>query len=146
MSKGTQIAVGALLVAALVGWYGWTSLGGSDAYRYYDSLDEFQAAGVSGSARVHGYVAEGSIERDLETKTVRFVVQQDPPHAGTSDGGPTLSVHYDSLETPDLFKNGAEVVVEGELSSDGEPVFHASKVLAKCPSKFQAQATEQASF
>jgi cytochrome c-type biogenesis protein CcmE len=146
VSKGTQIAIGALLVAALVGWYGWTSLGSSDAYRYYASLDEFQAAGAAGSARVHGYVAEGSIERDLETKTVRFVVQQDPPHAGASDSSPTLSVHYGSLETPDLFKHGAEVVVEGELSADGEPVFQASKVFAKCPSKFQAQATEQASF
>ena len=87
MSKGTQIAVGALLVAAPVGWYGWTSLGAADAYRCYGSL-----------------------------------------------------------ETLDLFKHGAEVVVEGELSTDGEPVFHASKVLAECPSKFQAQATEQTSF
>jgi hypothetical protein len=52
VSKGTQIAVAALLVAALVGWYGWTSLG---------------AAGASGSALLHGYVAVGSIERDLET-------------------------------------------------------------------------------
>ena len=146
MSKGAQIAAGALLVAALLGWYGWTSLGGADAYRYYESLAEFQAAGTTGSARVHGYVAAGSIQRDLETKTVRFVVQQDPPHAEGSGQGPTLSVHYGSLETPDLFKDGAEVVVEGELSENGEPLFHASKVFAKCPSKFQAQATEQASF
>ena len=52
MSKATQIAVGAPLVAALVGWCGWTSLG---------------TAGASGCARVHGYVAVGSTERDLET-------------------------------------------------------------------------------
>ena len=40
---------------------------------------------------------------------------------------------------PDLFKDGAEVVVEGILSSAGpDGVFHADKVLAKCPSKFEA--------
>ena len=93
LDPGALSAVDALLVAAPVGGYGWTSLGAADAYR-----------------------------------------------------------DYASLETPDLFKHGAEVVVEdesstdGELSSQGEPVFHASKVLAKCPSKFEAQATEQASF
>jgi len=64
----------------------------------------------------------------------------------TSLGAADAYRDYASLETPDLFQRGAEVVVEGELWTDAEPVFHASKVLAKCPSKFQAQATEQASF
>ena len=48
---------------------------------------------------------------------------------------------YASLETPDLFKDGAEVVVEGELAyRDGS--FHADNVLAKCPSKFEAAEAE----
>jgi cytochrome c-type biogenesis protein CcmE len=51
-------------------------------------------------------------------------------------------VIYAGLETPDLFKDGAEVVVEGRLAAAG--TFHATNVLAKCPSKFegkQAQAS-----
>jgi cytochrome c-type biogenesis protein CcmE len=44
-------------------------------------------------------------------------------------------VVYASLEVPDLFKDGAEVVVEGE---PGAEAFHATNVLAKCPSKFEA--------
>ena len=44
---------------------------------------------------------------------------------------------YASLETPDLFKDGAEVVVEGRLGDDG--TFLASNVMAKCPSKFEGE-------
>ena len=63
----------------------------------------------------------------------------EPPHAG-GPVGQTLAVDYGSLETPDLFKDGAEVVVEGELETrGGETVFVARNVMAKGPSKFQAQ-------
>jgi cytochrome c-type biogenesis protein CcmE len=85
---------------------------------------------------VHGYVAPGSIERDVPGRVVRFRVQNDPPHAGGSAAN-ALPVVYGSLETPDLFKDGAEVVVEGEL---GPEAFHATNVLAKCPSKFESKA------
>ncbi len=78
------------------------------------------------------------------------VVQNDPPHAAVAASpGPDefLPVVYRSLETPDLFKDGAEVVLEGRLSADGgHPVFHADKVMAKCPSKFEAELTESAEF
>ena len=40
---------------------------------------------VGRSARVHGYVTNASIERDVEGRRVRFAVQNTPPHAG----GPT---------------------------------------------------------
>ena len=88
-------------------------------------------------ARVHGFVALGSIERDIEAKRVTFRVQETAPHGGGSADG-ALLVEYASLETPDLFKDGAEVVVEGKLAAGGD--FHATNLLAKCPSKFEAQA------
>ena len=134
-----QIALGATLVAVLVGWYAVTNLEGGASFAYFQHLSEFQArsAELAGrDARVHGYVAPGSIERDLPAKQVRFRVVNDPPHAGGAPGVP-LEVVFASLETPDLFKDGAEVVVEGRLASAGG-VFHADKVLAKCPSKFEA--------
>ena len=50
-------------------------------------------------------------------------------------------VLYGTLETPDLFKDGAEVVVEGHLEQHpGGTVLVADNVMAKCPSKFQAEA------
>ena len=144
LSKGAQIAIGALAVAALLGWYGYTNLGG-DSFRYYQTLEEFKAAGAPSPGqglRVHGYVANASIQRDLGAKQVRFVVQNDPPHAAPAASGSDarLAVVYRSLETPDLFKDGAEVVVEGHLQGrGGDAIFLADNVMAKCPSKFQAE-------
>lgn len=143
MSKGLQIALGAFAIAALLGWYGYSQLGREDlSFQYFQSLDEFHqnaATMVGRSARVHGYVALSSIERDVAGGRVRFSVQNAPPHAG-GPVGDTLIVDYLSLETPDLFKDGAEVVVEGALETRaGETVFVARNVMAKCPSKFEAQ-------
>lgn len=140
MSKGVQIAGGATLIALLLGWYAVGQLEHDAAFTYYQTLAEFQQAAASqetGHARVHGFVATGSIERDVEGRQVRFAVQNDPPHAGGPPGA-LLPVTFASLETPDLFKDGAEVVVEGRLvTADSGVRFHADKVLAKCPSKFE---------
>ena len=81
-----------------------------------------------------------AIERDVAARSVRFTVQNQPPHAGGSAAG-ALPVLFTSLETPDLFKEGAEVVIEGRLTQDPSGSrFHADKVFAKCPSKFEGQA------
>ena len=147
MSKGFQIAIGATLCAALLTWYGYTNLAGQQTYRYFDTLDEFLASDphsrIGESLRIKGFVTGGSIDRRVDEQQVRFAIQNTPPHAaGTEDA--TFSVHYLSLETPDLFQDGAEVVVEGHIAGDPSgAVFVADNVLAKCPSKFQAMAEEQ---
>jgi cytochrome c-type biogenesis protein CcmE len=143
MSKGAQIVIGATAIAVLVGGYSYTRLGELGALQYYETLDEFHAAGMpTQRARVHGYVASGSIRRDAGAREVRFQVQGRPPHAGDDPGAP-LAVLFPSLEVPDLFKDGAEVVVEGRMDTV-EHVFVAEQVLAKCPSKFQAQPDPEA--
>lgn len=143
MSKGFQMAGGATAVALLLGWYAITNLDSGASFAYFQTLDEFQAAApqfAGEHTRVHGYVVLGSIERDLPAKQVSFRIQNDPPHKAGAAGS-TLPVIFLSLETPDLFKDGAEVVVEGQLvMSRGEVVFEADNLLAKCPSKFEAQA------
>ncbi len=143
MSKGAQIAIGATAIALLLGWYGMTQLGDGLSFQYFQNLEEFHASSnqmVGRAARVHGYVAADSIERDLEGRRVRFAVQNSPPHSG-GPIGQTLIVEYGSLETPDLFKDGAEVVVEGQLvMASGDAIFVADNVMAKCPSKFEAKA------
>lgn len=130
--------LGATAIALLVGWYATTNLGDLASFEYYETLGEFREAGMpTDRVRVHGYVADGSIERSVEGQQVRFQVQADPPHAGGPPGDP-LPVLFQSLEVPDLFKDGAEVVVEGKLDPSSQ-VFVADLVLAKCPSKFQAE-------
>ena len=146
MSKGLQLAIGATVIFSLLGWYGYSNLEVASTFQYFQTLDEFLAnsqgtdAMNGKSLRVHGYVATGSIERNLEAKNVRFKVQNDPPHKSGA-GASTLSVLFQGLETPDLFQDGADVVVEGTLEvQNAEQVFLADNVLAKCPSKFEANA------
>ena len=101
MSKGVQIAVGALLVVILLGWFGWSQLE-EGALVYYMNLDELRASGeMESAARVHGFVVEGSIERDLSSKVVRFRVRSTPNSVG-GPGEDALPVIFSGLETPDL--------------------------------------------
>jgi cytochrome c-type biogenesis protein CcmE len=150
MSKGAQLAVGATLIFGLLGWYGYTNLESASTFQYYKNLDEFLALAKSSeelagkSLRVHGYVAPGTIERNLPAKNVTFEVQNEPPHKSGADAR-TLSVVFQGLETPDLFQDGADVVVEGTLGQNARgPVFIADNLLAKCPSKFQANPEAEA--
>jgi hypothetical protein len=42
---------------------------------------------------------------------------------------------------PDTFRDGAQALADGEMGRDG--VFHASKIQAKCASKYEAKPTEK---
>jgi cytochrome c-type biogenesis protein CcmE len=73
-------------------------------------------------------VVPGSIRRDDGNRQVDFQV---------SDGVQSYPVTYRGL-VPDTFTdaNDIEVIVEGRLGRDG--VFHATEVLAKCGSRYEA--------
>lgn len=146
MTKGVQLALGATVIFSLLGWYGYSNIEVATTFQYFQTLDEFLANSSESNAmegkslRVHGYVAPGSIDRNLQAKHVTFEVQNDPPHKSGAAAS-TLFVKFQGLETPDLFQDGADVVVEGTLASNGDDaVFLADNVLAKCPSKFEANA------
>jgi cytochrome c-type biogenesis protein CcmE len=69
--------------------------------------------------RIGGMVESGSLAREPNSLTVRFLV---------TDTARTIPVTYTGL-LPDLFKEGKGVVAQGTLGADG--VFHATEVLAK---------------
>ena len=71
------------------------------------------------SFRVGGLVEMGSIQRETQGLTTRFVV---------TDLAKTIPVTYTGL-LPDLFKEGKGVVAQGKLGADG--IFKADQVLAK---------------
>ena len=71
------------------------------------------------SFRVGGLVEMGSIKREPQGLTTRFVV---------TDMAKTIHVTYTGL-LPDLFKEGKGVVAQGKLGADG--IFKADQVLAK---------------
>jgi len=79
--------------------------------------------------KVGAKVLPGSIRRDDEARRVDFVV---------TDGTSEFPVTYVGI-VPDTFTdaNDIEVIVEGKFGRDG--VFHATEVLAKCGSRYEAE-------
>lgn len=71
------------------------------------------------SFRLGGLVEEGSIQRQPDGVTTRFVV---------TDGANKVAINFTG-QLPDLFREGQGVVAEGRLRQDG--VFVAREVLAK---------------
>ncbi len=69
--------------------------------------------------RIGGLVKEGSIKREADGVTLRFVV---------TDTEKDLTVAYKGI-LPDLFREGKGAVAQGKLGDDG--LFVASEVLAK---------------
>lgn len=69
--------------------------------------------------RIGGMVEDGSLKREANGLTVRFVV---------TDTAKTVPVSYTGM-LPDLFSEGKGVVAQGKLGPDG--VFVADQVLAK---------------
>lgn len=76
-------------------------------------------APVQKTFRVGGLVQQGSVKREDDGLTVRFVV---------TDLANSIPVVYNGI-LPDLFKEGKGVVAQGRLGGDG--VFRADQVLAK---------------
>ncbi len=78
-----------------------------------------QEAPVGRSFRIGGLVETGSVERQPDGLTVRFVV---------TDTAKAVPVVYSGI-LPDLFREGKGVVAQGRLDAEG--VFRAEQVLAK---------------
>jgi cytochrome c-type biogenesis protein CcmE len=71
------------------------------------------------SFRIGGMVEQGSLQRQPDGVTVRFVV---------TDSVKSVPVTYRGI-LPDLFREGKGVVAQGKIGADG--VFAAAEVLAK---------------
>jgi len=71
------------------------------------------------SFRIGGLVEEGSVQREKDGLTVKFVI---------TDKHKSIPVVYKGI-LPDLFKEGKGVVAQGKVEADG--MMHAEEVLAK---------------
>ena len=132
MSKGVQIAIATLSIFGGIAWLVVAQSGGEGTFRYYASVGDFLeqphvTSGKQGS-RVHGFVHAGSIAQNLPDGYVDFAI--------SDDSAGVLDVRYQGIDLPDLFREGAEVVVEGHYARG---VFVADRVMAKCPSKYEAR-------
>ena len=120
-----------LPIAAIIGTLGWLAAGGvRDSGTYYKTIAEVNKMGqdtLEKRIRVGGDVAPNSIVR--EGKDVKFVLMQDQLR---------LNVVYSGIDPlPDTFKDGAQALADGKLGPD--VVFRASKIQAKCATKYEAK-------
>jgi len=116
----------AVLAAAFVGLL-WSSLReGTEYYKHVDEVMTDAKAWEGKRLQLHGYAAD--VRQRPGTLEYRFKVQ---------NKGSVVNASYTGV-VPDTFKDDAEVVLKGRLSSDG---FHVDPngVMAKCPSKYEAQ-------
>ena len=110
------LALLAVLGAVLLAMWG---LKDRAAY-FYTPADVVAGKAVAGKAvRLGGMVERGSVKRDRDGVTTRFMVE---------DGEARVLVSYRGI-LPDLFREGSGVVAEGELAPD--QTFVADNILAK---------------
>ena len=84
-----------------------------------------QAKHTGAEVQVKGVRIEGTDAYDIQTHTLRFIIKD--PY------GETLPIVYHGVK-PSNFEQAQEIVVVGRYKNG---VFHANKVLIKCPSKYQ---------
>ena len=110
------LAVAAVLGAVLLAMWG---LKDRAAY-FYTPADVVAGKARTGEAmRIGGMVETGSVKRDSDGVTTRFIVE---------DGDARVPVTYRGI-LPDLFREGSGVVAEGRLAADRS--FVADNILAK---------------
>jgi cytochrome c-type biogenesis protein CcmE len=121
----------AVLIAIVLGALVWLAGSGvSETKTYYKTISELGQMGdraYQERLRVAGDVAGGSIQRT--NGQVQFMLTQDKRQ---------LKVAYTGSDPlPDTFRDGAQALADGRMGRDG--VFHASKIQAKCASKYEAK-------
>ena len=119
-----------VLVMALAGLL-YSTMG--ESLEYYKKVDEVMANPQEwhGKAlQIHGYAKDVGRKRD--SLDWQFDI---------TNNGKVVRARYTGV-TPDTFKNDSEVVVKGRLSQDN--VFHATEIIAKCPSKYDPAAAAAA--
>jgi cytochrome c-type biogenesis protein CcmE len=121
----------AVLIAVVIGALIWLAATGvSETKTYYKTIAEVGQMGdraFDQRVRVAGDVQSGSIQHTHGQ--VAFTLTQDKLQ---------LKVAYTGADPlPDTFRDGAQALADGRMGRDG--VFQASKIQAKCASKYEAK-------
>jgi cytochrome c-type biogenesis protein CcmE len=125
-SKRLKFIIGGLIIALVAGYLIFSAAQGSAAY--YLTVQEVRQQGPSArNVRVAGNVVGESIVWEARDLRLEFDMV---------DESGRLPVVYSGAR-PDMFRDEAEVVVEGKLGPEG--VFEARTMLLKCPSKYEEE-------
>ena len=134
-SRGTAVKIVAsvLVVAGAVGYLLTTSMKqGAEYYKHVDEVTANVDAWRGKRLQVHGNVVPGSIEQAKGTLLYRFKIESRTPRPTA-----VITATYDGL-VPDTFKDNAEVVAKGTLTAENQLAVVPDGIMAKCPSKYEA--------
>ncbi len=129
MSKQhVKLAIGAAIIVASIVYLMFSGATGSTMY--YMTVPELhqQALALQGEAvRVSGKVTAAPIQWDVRNLQLTFTM---------GEGEASVPVSYKGVK-PDMFKTGADVIVEGQIGQDGTLI--ASHLMTSCPSKYEEE-------
>jgi cytochrome c-type biogenesis protein CcmE len=134
-SRASAIKIVATVVAVLVpvGFVLKASMKeGAEYYKHVDEVMGNVGEWQGKKLQVHGHVVDGSIEQAKGTLLYRFKIESRAPRAPA-----VITAKYTGL-VPDTFKSGAEVVAKGTLTADNQLDVIPDGIMAKCPSKYEA--------
>jgi cytochrome c-type biogenesis protein CcmE len=132
-ASAIKILVSVAVVASAVGYMLTSSMKqGAEYYKHVDEVVSNMDAWRGKRLQVHGNVVDGSIEQAKGTLLYRFKIESRAPRPPG-----VITATYNGL-VPDTFKGGAEVVAKGTLTSDNQLAVVPDGIMAKCPSKYEA--------
>lgn len=127
--KAVKIGLTSLVLLLAFGGLLYSTLSeGTEYYKHVEEVMPNAQAWQGKRLQLHGYVVPGSIFRKKDSLEYRFRVQSK---------GSVVDATYTGI-VPDTFKDEAEVVLKGTLTPAGFEV-QPNGVMAKCPSKYDAQ-------
>lgn len=118
------------LLASIWGVWGTGCKDLDQPYKMVDELLIDPKPYADREMKVHGWVEPGSIEEKIVDQEMHrsFVLQRSGKKLKVTNIGPA----------PDTFRDQSEVVAAGKLTmKNGELVFEAKELQAKCPSKYE---------
>lgn len=126
-TKAIKIALTCVVLAAALGGLMYTTLAeGTEYYIHVDEVLQDPSAWHGKRLQLHGFVSD--LRQRPNSLDYKFQVRFN---------GKIIDARYTGV-VPDTFKNDSEVVLKGKLHDDGFAV-EPNGVMAKCPSKYNAQ-------
>ncbi|MEM1025555.1 MAG: cytochrome c maturation protein CcmE [Myxococcota bacterium] len=144
---GMKAIVSGLVIAGAAVYLLADTLFATDALTYFHPVDEVLAEPtdfVDRRIRIGGHVVPGSIAQRPGTLDYHFRVRPIPEMAKRPEMvGHTMPVMFSGI-VPDTFEDDAEVIVTGRLTANG--TFEGQELVAKCPSKYEADAKNAGTY
>ncbi|MBL7013565.1 MAG: cytochrome c maturation protein CcmE [Candidatus Marinimicrobia bacterium] len=136
-SKNKFIFAVSGIILVFVVWVYWVSTSpgeGAKSMVEFISIEDLEDDYENERVRLGGLIQDGSIQiSESNLLDVHFMLDQDDE---------SVKVHYTKTR-PDLFKDGAEVIVEGVYNAG---IFQADMLQTKCASRYEGDLRDESDY